>query len=259
MNQLGWVLISDSEGWSKEFPLQKNLIHIGSAAGNDIVLESSRGRGVAPRHLQLIAVGAGAVYRAINLGDTDILRGEQGEEAVSPRNAVSLGDGDRLSVGDFGLVFKFSGTGGEPGWGGVERASAYASSGESTAGGEISSVIGLRLAMPAMTLHPDHPLEGTVTVRNQGDQPGVQFKLELEGFEPDCYEIGSGPILFPNVEKGVFLRLHHPRRPAPAVGQHRIQICATAPEAYPGERATVIRDIQVLPFYKHELRLVPVD
>jgi hypothetical protein len=259
MNQLGWVQITDSDGWRKEFPLQKNLVHIGSAASNDIVLDSSRGMGVAPRHLQLVAASGGAHYRAINLGDTDILRGEQGETVISPRSAVSLSDGDLLRVGDFDLVFKLSTAGGAPAWGDLDRAPAHAGAAEHTFSGEQSSVIGLQLSMPAMALHPDHPLEGTVTVRNQGDQPGVQFMLELEGIEPDCYEIGSGPILFPNVEKGVFLRVFHPRRPVPAAGKHRIQICATAPEAYPGERATVIRDIQVLPFYKHELRLEPVD
>ena len=116
--------------------------------------------------------------------------------------------------------------------------------------------IWLRFSLPSPVLRPEHPLEGIVSVRNLGNQPGVQFKLEVDGWEPDCYQIGPGPILFPNVEKGVFLQIEHPRGPTPPAGRHQIRIRATAPETYPGEIATVIREIEVLPYYHHVLRLL---
>lgn len=261
------VEITDRDGWRKELPLQKNLIHIGSEPRNDIVLELWRGSGVAPRHLQLISIqGDGQRYRAINLGDTDILLGESGDTVLSPRTSVDIADGAHLKLGDFTLVFHLSGLGrkgvGQPIVAHEEHAAAetvvrgaFPSMPEEA----ISDVIGLKLILPQAPLDPECPLEGSVVVHNLGNKPGVQFKLEVEGLEPDCYEMGPGPILFPNVEKAVFLRLYHPRGPHPASGDHPIRIRATAPEAYPGESATVSREIQILPFYNHTLRLMTVD
>jgi hypothetical protein len=107
-------------------------------------------------------------------------------------------------------------------------------------------------------LHPEKPLQGIVTVHNRGNMPGVQFRLEIEGLEADAYEIGPGPVLFPNVEKGVALTVHHPHRPEPRAGTHSIQIQATAPEAYPGERASIHQELEILPYYSHTVRMVKV-
>ncbi len=262
MNQLGWVQITDREGWRKEFPLDRRLVHIGSAGGNDIVLDTMHGSGVAPRHLQLIAGADGQHYRAINLGDSDVLLEGIKSASVSPRSAVQIVDGESLRLGDFVLEFHLTGMVASPPApvAGREVAAAGEVHGApTTRAQEASAVIGLGLSLPVVGLHPDRPLEGVVTVQNLGDEPGVQFILELEGVEADCYELGPGPILFPSVEKGVKLRLHHPRGPEPAAGRYPIRIRATAPEAYPGEAAVVTREIQILPYYRHELRLEPAD
>jgi hypothetical protein len=102
-------------------------------------------------------------------------------------------------------------------------------------------------------------LEGIVAVRNLGSEPGAQFRLSVEGLDPECYEIGPGPILFPNVEKGVYLSIRHPRGPGILAGQRQISIEATAPEAYPGERVTVVQVLHFLPFYAHSIRLTALD
>jgi hypothetical protein len=256
------IEITDKNGWQRELPLEKNLIHIGSEPRNDIVLELGRGSGVAPRHLQLVSVqGDRQRYRAINLGDTDILFGDAGDAVLSPRSSADIVDGARLKLGDFTLVFHLGRLGREgvrqpvvPSW-----AHAAAETAVQTFEQETSAAIGLRLILPGAPLDPERPLEGSVVVHNLGNKPGVQFKLEVEGLEPDCYEMGPGPILFPNVEKAVFLRLYHPRGPRPVAGDHTIRIRATAPEAYPGESTTVSRGIQILPFYNHALRLMTVD
>jgi hypothetical protein len=39
-------------------------------------------------------------------------------------------------------------------------------------------------------------------------------------------------------------------------GAQRISIHATAPDAYPGEIASVSQVIQIVPFFKHSIRLV---
>ena len=256
------VEIIDGSGWHKTFPLEKGLIHIGSDLRNDIVLEPSRGSGVSHRHLQLVAVaGEAQRYRVVNLGDSDIPLGESGERVLSPRSMHELADGERMSVGEFTLVFRGGAAAALPTpvvQPRAARTGARASAIDPDQE-EVSDVIGLNLSLPSHVLEPEYPLEGTVTVHNMGTQPGAQFKLQLIGLGHDCYEIGPGPILFPNVEKGVFLRLDHPLKPEPPAGRHLIRIRATAPEAYPGESATVSQELVIVPYHRHSLKIEPVS
>jgi hypothetical protein len=120
-----------------------------------------------------------------------------------------------------------------------------------------SANIGIALDLPEATLDLDGTLEGTVTVRNQGDRPGVQFWLSLEGLDPEDYEMGPGPILFPNAERQVLLRLSHPHKPYPPAGPHQITVRAVAPSAYPDQAAEASQTIQVAPYYSHELQVRP--
>jgi hypothetical protein len=266
------IVITDRDGWRKEFELNKNLIYIGSDPGDDLSLSASRGAGVAPRHLQLVSVqGDRQRYYAINLGDADLILSatETGDRVLSPRSAADLVNGHRLQLGEFTLIFAMGPEGsfstsipaGVQGPIPENRAGPA----ERRAGGPAivaaaeqnpSAVIGLSLSLPQTTLDAQYPLVGTIILHNLGNKPGVQFKLELEGLEPDCYDIGPAPILFPNAQKEVPLRLQHPRRPTPVAGGQRISIRATAPDAYPGEIASVSQVIQIVPFFKHSIRLV---
>lgn len=267
------IEITDKDGWRKEFPLEKALLHIGSDARNDIVLDAQRGGGVSTRHLQIVALRAEPPsLRAINLSDREISVEKPGASSLLPRSAIDLADGDRLQLGDFTLVFRLEtdtgtltadftafpstpvpaarvapargGTTPEPTDRGVEKSSSH---------------IGLLFSLPRTELAPDQPLEGTITVRNLGQEPGVQFRLEVEGLDPDWYDIGPGPILFPQVEKQVPLRLHHPRGPGLDSGRHILQIHASAPDAYPGERISVSQEIVISPYYSHTLSLAAVE
>ncbi len=264
MNSIRVVTVTDAEGWRKEFPLQSRLIHIGSAGANDIVLDPGRGSGVAPRHLQLLPLPTGG-FRAVNLSESDVSVGESGDRVFAPRSVLDIAHGDQLRLGDFSLVF---GLEGEPTVARPREAARLAPSGmrsplqgtqQASSVQQTGRAIGLRLSLPEPVLRPDRPLEGTVSVRNLGREPGVQFRLEVEGLEPDCYDIGPGPILFPNVEKEVFLRLLHPRRPSPPAGSHEVRIRASAPDFYPGGSVTVSQEIEILPYYAHSMTLVPVD
>jgi hypothetical protein len=277
------VSITDKDGWLKEFPLQKPLIHVGSDPRNDIVLEVARGEGVVPRHLQLIAM-PGRGYRAINLNEADVLLGEAGDRVLLPHSVIDIADGECVRLGQYRLVFHLNAepvalnpqqpspvmpaTSAGPGLVAPRIDVPPVTSGRPAPSAPVaaaveaekaSATIGLKLSLPQAVLDPACPLEGAVTVRNLGKEPGVQFKLGVEGLDSDCYEIGPGPILFPGVEKGVYLRLYHPRRPGLAAGRHEICVNATAPDAYPGESVTVCREIEVLPYFKHSLSLTPVD
>ena len=246
------VEVLDKDGWRRVYPLQKALVHIGAAPGNDIVLESARGGGVAARHIQLIArAGGGQGYRLVNMGDSDILLGPASDRRITPRSFVDLADGEQVRLGDFTLVF----VGGGVGAGAVL---APAAGGSAMVGGS-SGGIGLSLSMPRIQLAPGQSLDGSILVRNLGDKAGAQFKLEVEGLEADWYEIGPGPILFPGAAKEVSLRIFHPGRPTPGAGEYRFVVRATAPAAYPGQSATAVQVIQILPFYNHAVRVIVPD
>jgi len=233
------IEVTDKAGWRKEFTLQKTIAYVGADPRNDIVLDPDRGGGVSPRHLQLISVATG--FRLINVGDSEVRLGENAERVVAPRAFLEVASGDRVKVGDFVVTFQ----GGASGGGGLGR----------EADGNSKS-IGLAMALAQTQLTVDKPLEGIVTVRNWGIKAGVQFTLEVDGLDPACLEIGPGPLLFPNAEKQVAFKVHHPRAAKPPAGDYRIRIRATAPAAYPGESAVVSQVIQLMPFYNHKLRVV---
>jgi hypothetical protein len=178
----------------------------------------------------------------INMGDTEVRLGANAERAVAPRAFLEVTGGDQVKVGDFTLAFQSGSAGG-----------LGARDGDGN-----SKSIGLTMKLAQTKLAIDKPLEGTVTVRNWGIKAGVQFSLEVDGLDPSCLEIGPGPLLFPNAEKDVTFKVHHPRAAKPPAGDYRIRIRATAPAAYPGEAAIVSQMIQLLPFYSHKLKVVTV-
>ena len=241
MNQ-SKVEITDKNGWRKEVPLSKSIIHIGSDPRNDIVLDPAYGTGVSPRHIQLISAPNTQGYRLINVGNTDIWVGQSSEKNLMPRSFTDIGPGERVRLGDFTLIFQGTGV-----------------AGGFVAGQYTTGSIGMNLNLTETDLSPDHPIEGSIAVRNLGDKTGVQIKLEVTGLETDMYEVGPGPILFPNAEREVSFRLTHPRRAKPAAGELRFSIRATAPAAYPGDSASVNKVIQLLPFHTYKTRLVIPD
>ncbi|RPI56409.1 MAG: hypothetical protein EHM56_04525 [Chloroflexi bacterium] len=270
------IEIIDRDGWRKDFPLEKPLLHMGSDARNDIVLDERRGAGVALRQLQLIALADGRPgYRAINLGETEVpvtsggptAAGAGESRTLAPRSVTQVADGDCVQLGEFLLIFHLSGAGDRPAAAAARperaprapRSETVAREPAGPGTSQTSASIGLRLAFARPVVHPDEDLEGIITVQNLGQEPGAQFRLRVEGLEPDCYEIGPGPILFPQVEKGVYLRISHPRGPAILAGKREVLIRATAPEAYPGESVAVSQAIEFLPYYHHTLRLVQVE
>jgi hypothetical protein len=245
------IEICDKDGWHKEFDLEKRLTYIGSDPRNDIVLNPMRGAGVAPRHLQLItATGSTGITSAINLSPGVIPIGDGGNRTLEPNSVIDISDGDQFHVGDFVLVFHLTEEGVQPP---VAVGVTEMPSQEGVPG---SSPIGVRIHLPLLSLSPDIPLDGVIYVCNQGTATGVQFYLQLEGLPQDCYEIAPAPILFPGAEKGVPFRLHHPKKPDYPAGFHKIVIRAQATDAYPGISSTVSREVRVLPYYYHTLRIL---
>jgi hypothetical protein len=242
VSQQNSIEIIDKNGWRKIYPLpEKLIIHIGSDPKNDIVLAGEYGANVYPIHAQLVAAAeAGSGYHLVNLADADIALGPPGGQMLAARSSINVTDGQTFVLGEFTLVFH-----GEGGF----------------FGGPVSSNsehIGLRLTLPQAKLEPNQSLAGAVTVGNLSQLAGVQFELELEGLDDDCYDLEPGPLLSSGAEKDVLLRLYH-LGTKPLAGDCRLTIRATAPRSYPGEQATVSQTIRVLPYYRHRVSLLPPD
>jgi hypothetical protein len=263
------VTITDRDGWRKDVSLQKAIVYIGSDPASDIVLDGIRGAGVAPRHAQLLTMpsnGQGA--RLVNLGPSDITVGMGMNRTVAAFSSTALAEGEAIRIGDFTLTI--SGMEISPVYAALPGAAAPAAlpsaaraalpaAGESSATPDIPAIsqsIGLRLSLPDMAVTPDRPIEGTIVIKNQGSRPGAQFKLQVDGIDSSLYEIGPGPILFPNAEKEVFLRFVHPHKPNPPAGDCRIVVRVSSPDAYPGEVSSANYILKIAPFFEHKLRVI---
>ena len=239
MAQENKVEVINRFGWRKEFVLEKPIIQIGRDARNDLVLDDGHENGIAPRHAQLLPSSVnGQGMRLINLSDEDIQVVPSNPAAgaattIGPRSSAEVATGDQLKLGDFTLVF----------YGGERR----------------SEVMKLELELAGNELALTKPLAGTLKIQHVGNKAAVQFKIEVEGLDPDSYELGPGPVLFPNAEKQISFRLIHSRRAHPPAGLHRITFHVTAPDAYPGERASISHEIHVAPFYQHRMRVMVMD
>lgn len=241
MSQQDKLEVIDKEGWRRTYPLQKSIIHIGSDARNDIILESGRGSGVSARHLQLIAANHGAGYQLVNLGETEIILTGPGEQLLPPHAVTQLGNGDTINLGEFTLIFHSSGSSLGPG------PMSAAAPGK-------SQNIGLTILLPQLRLAPYQSIEGLVRLQNLGQQT-AQFELELLGLDHDCYDIEPGPLLSSGAEREVLFRLHH-RGGKPLAGQVELTIVAAAPKAYWGEQAKSSQIIEILPAYRHKLKIL---
>ncbi len=247
MAQESRIEIINKFGWRKEFVVEKPIVQIGRDARNDLVLDDGMENGIAPRHAQLLPSSVNRQgLRLVNLSDNEIMVYAQGGKSdvslalaqppslvIAPRSSGEVAGGDLLKMGEFALVFH--------------------------GGATYSEVVKLTVDMPSRALTLDRPLAGALNIHHVGNKAAVQFKIELEGLDPDSYEIGPGPVLFPNAEKQVAFRLVHPKRPYPLAGTHQITFHVTAPDTYPNERATVSVDIEVAPIYRHKMRVVVMD
>jgi hypothetical protein len=273
------IEITDKDGWRKEFQIRKTITHIGCDAANDLVLEPLRGAGVLPRHVQLIT--GNGLFRLVNIGNVEFKAWQLGdvprEIQVSPFSAIDLQNGMQIKLGDFRLKLALDdgqlALTGESALAGAGALALAANSSNGNAAGNGApaalppgdgnpfiigaEVIGLKLKLPRAVLSPNQPLAGTVAVRNRGSKTGVQFKLEVIGLPAEMVEIGPGPILFPNAEKEVPIKFVHPMGPRPPAGELRVVIRAVAPDAYPGQSASIAQFLNIAPYYSHKMELTP--
>ncbi len=262
MAQRGTVEVIDKAGWHKTFPLNKSIVYIGSDTRNDVTVETWHGSGLQARHLQMVPSPTSSLgYRLVNMGTSDLLLGETGTQTLPPRAATDLADGDIMRLGELTFIFRCNTNGQDAGAATTNRpitaqsATSAAAIATVAASARKANPIGLSLVLPAVQLVPGQTIDGAIVIKNQGDKTGVQFKIEVDGFDTDAYDLGSAPILFPGVEKQVLFRLRHPQKPNPPAGNRRLTVRVTAPNAYPGEVATASQVLEVVPYIKHRMSL----
>lgn len=238
MAYFGSIKVSDLEGWTKTFPIEKARLTVGSAATNDIALSGDRGGGVAQLHMQIFTSSMDAGLRVINLAKEGVpfRRTATGETSLIPPGfPMGLGNGDVMTLGSYTLEINLHSQGG------VVRTMRSAN-------------LGLRLELPGLKLPEGGRLAGKVIVSNLGNQPRCQFELELEGLPAGCYQIDPAPLLFPGVEEHLQIRFFH-RGFNPAAGVIPFTLHATAPTAYPTEAITIAESLEVSPVYRYELSI----
>ncbi len=239
MSQQGNTLeVIDKFGWRKHYPLPTTpIIHLGSAAENNIVLLDEHGGGVLEIHAQIIAPTTHhAGYQLVNLSDNPIVLGQSGG-GLPARSSIDIGEGSTFQLGDFTIIFH-----GEANfYGGPSLGS--------------SRNIGVSIALSHTTLAPNEAIEGTVTISNIGELTGVQFDISLEGLSTNCFDLEPGPLLSSGAETKVALRIFH-RGALPAAGHNQFSIRVVAPNSYPGEQVVLSQMIEVLPMYRHKLGLL---
>jgi len=122
-----------------------------------------------------------------------------------------------------------------------------------------SKVINLEVAFPTPTeltaAHTaNNPLEGVITLHNDGEQAEVQFNLRVEGLPEGAYRFGdSNPKLSYIRQESIKFWVYHPGYLLPH-GTHCLQIYAEAPHEYPHEVAVGSHALYVPPHYSHSLK-----
>ncbi len=235
MAQESRIEVINRAGWRKEFKLNHSIVFVGSQSGVDIVLAEPD---IMPRHLQFVPSSVNRLgYRVINLSNADVqvqVRSSSNVAApktLASRESVEIGDGDTVLLAGYTLVYY--------------------------GGAQLSNFIQARVELPMTRLDLETPLDGAVVIKNGGDKAGVQFAVEVQGWDPRFIQMEPGPVLFPQVEKRCSFRLIHPHKPLPPAGEQTITFIVTAPDAYPGESAAVPQTVNIAPFYAHRVRVVP--
>ncbi len=224
--------IVNREGWSKDFLLQRSLAYVGSQIGSDVYLPQPD---VAPRHIQFVPSPIDRTgYRLMNFSAMPLaLRLANGQaRTVAPRASVDVADGDAVELAGYAIVYR--------------------------SGDMQSAAIEARVDLDQNRLEVDRPLEGGLYIRNVGNKAGVQFDVQVQGFDPRFLQIEPGPVLFPGAEKRVGFHLVHPRQALPPAGNHTITFVVTAPGVYTGESAIVRATVAVAPYFAHAVRFITV-
>jgi len=225
------LLISEQNGWTKSFEVQKGVTRIGNLPTNDISLSAPT---IAPLHLQIFySPQQPQSCKVLNLG-TEILISRQGnQQKLDSYTTIELGGGDELSLDVYKIALKL------PVSTGIMRS---------------SSSIEASLLFAETVLHPDMLNVGILSIKNTGKKQFCQFRVHLSGLTGDCFQIDPAPLMHPDAQEQLHITLFH-RGLYPKAGFQEIKLSVSAPESYPGEEVVICQGIYVMPFFDIALEL----
>jgi len=226
------IIITEVNGWSKTLEVKKAITRIGNAPSVDVQIPSNS---IAPLHLQILSnpeLPTGC--RVVNLASQlEIIHNGN----VSPLESYStqdINDGDEIRLGEYRLTFQ------------VPFSTAFMRTCKS---------IEATLNLTDTTLQPHLPLDGILTVKNEGDQDACQFQVSLSGLPEDCFHIDPIPLLYPGAQEDVRVRFFH-QITYPQAGRHDLLITINAPDDYPGEELVIRQSLFVAPVFKQAMELL---
>jgi hypothetical protein len=226
------LLLIDKNGWTKSVKIEKAITRLGTAASNDVQLQS---QAIAAVHVQLIYTPElPASCKLVNLASEIVVHGDDDAYPIPRLGNIELRDGDEIELGEFRVALK------------IPLAAEYLRK---------SNQIDASLSLPEAVMRPDMTTIGQLTIKNIGMQPDCQFRVILQGLPQDCYQIDPIPLMYPDAQEDVRLQFFH-RKHYPSVGFHDVSIHISAPTNYPGEELIIKQGLYVVPVFDQEIALL---
>ena len=225
------LVIIDRNGWQKPLKVEKAVMRVGSAPGNDIHLASPQ---IAPTHLQISYLPENIGCKVLNLGhDLTLLRGDT-QDALVSYTTTELIDGDEVLLGDYRIQFKLPLIAKN-----IQEADSLEAS----------------LFFPNASIYKDGATAGWLKIKNVGEQSPCQFHISVNGLPDDCVQIDPVPLLYSGAEEEIRIQLLH-RGIYPSAGVSDLTIRVSAPAHYPREQVIIQQGIYVEPVFDQVLELI---
>lgn len=232
------IVLNEQNGRQTSFIPNKSIVSVGYAPSCDLKLAPNIG---SPIHLQVIYSVDQNLDRCkiIIFGPETTLIRQSKRTALSPSSQIEVFDKDEIQIGPYILFFELANTSG------IIKG---------------SSVISASLVFRQTTLSPEKSTIGLLKLQNLG-QISCQFQLEISGLPGDCIRHNPIPMLPPQGQGQVEIRLsHHGRHPS--AGMHELKFAVASSQAYPGEEVVLIQPIYVSANFEAQIDLkddTPID
>jgi hypothetical protein len=226
------LLIFEKSGWSMPVKIERATTRIGSAASNDVRLQSAQ---IAAVHLQVFySPDLPSSCKVVNMANDIQVKIGQDTRQLSKYGRLDIYDGNEIMLGDYRIKFN------------LPINSRVVQS---------AKLIEASLIFAEAVLRPEYETVGQLTVKNAGERPKCQFQVDIDGLPEDCYQIDPIPLMYPGAREEVRVRIFH-RQLYPPAGLQKIIFKISAPESYPGENFVIEQGLYVWPVFDQSFDLI---
>jgi len=225
------LIVFEQSGWIKPVKIEKSITRVGSAAGNDVQIDSTN---ISPVQLQIIYSPEQANRcKVMNLSGTLNLKSSGKLSALPAFTTVDMYDGDEIELAEYRLQVK------------LPLNSSLL---------KTSSVIDASLRFSDPVLRPEYPTTGQLTIKNNGEREAGQFLVSITGLPEDCFHIDPVPLMYPGAQEETGICLFH-HMTYPLAGYHTLTVTVSAPDTYPGEVLLLQQKLFVSPVARQGLEI----